>query len=357
MVSTRTTLLMGSLGVLWVLLGALRYTPKSPTKLRPLSVAKNLNLVFLTSVGKRSRWKSVAPALALNFPDRWVVPCKQKQQKHRCIRWALSQLNPESHVIWANADIVFSNWTEERIIATFESFETEIVISAGLNDWPSCRSGIEAGTTDYHYDMVANGAFLMGRAKHLESAYTWIENDDQIVKKRIREKDSVRTGQDEFRVQRFWLEHRNDPGRVRLDYDRKLVVSLSDWAMYHVRVGGQLELPWYHPELCGELRWRCFEKGDLPCWTWSLHGLCAAEGIVDCSRAYEVDGCRVYQKGMSRGPVSAEAERRALEGVFREELLEFLPELESFAYHGNGGGEPGSTFLKLKDRVQGACVH
>eukprot|EP01069_Polyplicarium_translucidae_P006332 Polyplicarium_translucidae@DN2943_c0_g1_i2.p1 len=284
------------------------------------------------------------------------VRCDKKGKKQLCVLDTVRAMNPDTVVILADADVLYSNWTVKEVVNAFEDFQTEILLSAERFSYPVCDSWTLRPDVTLGQDNFPNSGFIVGKVRHVIQL---LEYSQSVFE------DGV---PDQGFIQKYWLAHLGNSSKVQMDIGRKIVTTLSDWVWWHTTNLSQIPkidmeqnypeekfacpVPWYYLDVCGTTnRWSA-RSWMRQCVNTSRHGLCT-NLQPRCADAYDITGCRVAQRQISRGPVSEEALRRTREGDWAEELWDFLPGRESFAYHGNYKSR--TMFKQLLKRLEAKC--
>eukprot|EP01069_Polyplicarium_translucidae_P006331 Polyplicarium_translucidae@DN2943_c0_g1_i1.p1 len=299
------------------------------------------SLAILTTI---RRWKLPPRYLGAPPVPVQILRCRDKKSKQRCVMPLLKKMDPETVVILADSDVLYSNWTVERVIDAFDSLQTEIVVGGERCGFPLRITSPHRPGMTVSEDNSPNAGFIMGRVRHLVPMLEY-----------ALAKYSVKF--DQGYIQSYWLDAESGGPNVTIDIGRKLVTTMSDWAFWHTaehpEEGARCPVPWYFADACGRTKKDWIIRPDtVQCVNTDFHRVCL-NPLPLCADAYDITGCRVAQRQISRGPVSEEALRRTREGDWAEELWDFLPGRESFAYHGNFGSR--TMFREMLERLEKNC--
>eukprot|EP00914_Ancora_sagittata_P005650 GHVO01011508.1.p1 GENE.GHVO01011508.1~~GHVO01011508.1.p1 ORF type:complete len:185 (+),score=11.82 GHVO01011508.1:347-901(+) len=159
-------------------------------------------------------------------------------------------------------------------------------------------------------------------------------------------------GDDQEAMSAWYTSLSGNYSAARIDRSQRLAKTLQVPYVYTDELTEGSPVPWYITEYCieqGELRIlnpHKYNSGRRTIW----------EQRRDCNNLLEVDTCVVSQRLIARPGVhiSREQNEAAItRGPYTVEQEQFQPEMESFAYHGNGQSKV--MFKALLKIIKGSC--
>eukprot|EP01069_Polyplicarium_translucidae_P002288 Polyplicarium_translucidae@DN1982_c0_g1_i2.p1 len=201
------------------------------------------------------------------------------------------------------ADVVYSNWTVDRVVDTFDRLQTEILVGAERFSVAKCK--YSRPNVALAQDNAPDSGFIMGRVKHV-----------------------IPLLEDERDLEEYWLA--TEGRQMALDVGRAVVTTMTDWAFWHStdlvlgnhsrskKGGAHCPVPWYYAHVCGSTSGWTMNSQTKQCVNTDLHRLCTNTKAL-CADAYDISGCRVAQRHVSRKPVTRAAKNRTREGDWAED--------------------------------------
>eukprot|EP00914_Ancora_sagittata_P005652 GHVO01011515.1.p1 GENE.GHVO01011515.1~~GHVO01011515.1.p1 ORF type:complete len:324 (+),score=35.73 GHVO01011515.1:64-1035(+) len=249
------------------------------------------------------------------------VGCGRLQDKPTAFKKELESGNYTDHdlVLLADDDIYFNPWPERRVIDLFESYNTEVMLSqeGDLSPHPKWLERNWKGD-EYGDDVYVNSGFAMGMPSHLlKMLQVLIEYD----------------GDDQEAMSAWYTSLSSNYSAARIDRSQRLAKVLQVPYVYTEEFEGS-PVPWYNSTR------RTIWKQER-----------------DCNNLLEVDGCVVRQRLVARPGVHITREQNEAaitRGPYSVGQQQFQPEMESFAYHGNGRSK--DMFKKLVKIVNASCT-